>query len=97
MFSRTDNALHVEDVRLTTIADAVGTPAYVYSQSAIEERYRRLAQALDGASICYSVKANSNLAILRLMGSLGAGFDIVSAGELERVLLAGGDPERVIF
>ena len=97
MFSRTDNALHVEDVCLTAIADAVGTPAYVYSQSAIEERYRCLAQHLDDAGICYSVKANSNLAILRLMQDLGAGFDIVSGGELERVLLAGGDPERVIF
>ncbi len=97
MFSRTDNALHVEDVCLTVIADAVGTPAYVYSQSDIEGRYRRLARSLGDASICYSVKANSNLAILRLMESLGAGFDIVSGGELERVLLAGGPPERVIF
>lgn len=97
MFSRTDNALHVEDVCLTAIADAVGTPAYVYSQSAIEERFSRLTRALDDCSICYSVKANSNLAILRLMQSLGAGFDIVSGGELERVMLAGGAPERVIF
>ena len=97
MFSRTDNALCVEDVCLTAIADAVGTPAYVYSQSAIEARYRRLSQHLGDASICYSVKANSNLAILRLMQSLGAGFDIVSGGELERVLLASGNPERVIF
>lgn len=97
MFSRTDNALHVEDVSLTAIADAVGTPAYVYSQSAIEDRFQRLARSLGHASICYSVKANSNLAILRLMQDLGAGFDIVSGGELERVLLAGGDPERVVF
>jgi len=97
MFSRIDNALHVEDVCLADIADAVGTPAYVYSQSVIEERYRRLAQSLGDTSICYSVKANSNLAILRVMQDLGAGFDIVSDGELERVLLAGGDPERVIF
>ena len=97
MFSRTDNVLHVENVCLTDIADAVGTPAYVYSQSDIEERYRRLARHLTDASICYSVKANSNLAILRLMESLGAGFDIVSGGELERVMLAGGDPGRVIF
>ena len=97
MFSRIDNALHVEDIRLTAIADGVGTPAYVYSQSMIEERYRHLSQHLDAANICYSVKANSNLAILKLMKGLGAGFDIVSGGELERVLLAGGDPERVIF
>ena len=97
MFSRTDNTLHAEDVCLTAIADAVGTPAYVYSQSAIEERYRRLARSLGDTRICFSVKANSNLAILRLMQSLGAGFDIVSGGELERVLLAGGDPERVIY
>ena len=97
MFSRTDNALHVEDVRLTDIADAVGTPAYVYSQGVIEQRYSRLTQALDGCSICYAVKANANLAILRLMRELGAGFDIVSGGELERVLLAGGAAERVVF
>ena len=97
MFSRTDNALHVEDVRLTDIADAVGTPAYVYSQGVIEQRYSRLTRALDGCSICYAVKANANLAILKLMQSLGAGFDIVSGGELERVLLAGGAPERVVF
>lgn len=97
MFSRTDNALHVEDVSLTAIADAVGTPAYVYSQSTIEDRYQRLAESLGDAAICYSVKANSNVAILRLMQDLGAGFDIVSGGELERVLLAAGDPERVIF
>ena len=97
MFSRTDNALYVENVCLTDIADAVGTPAYVYSQSDIEERFRRLARSLDDAGICYSVKANSNLAILGLMESLGAGFDIVSGGELERVMLAGGDPGRVIF
>ncbi len=97
MFSRTDNALYVEDVSLTAIADAVGTPAYVYSRSTIEDRYRRLAESLCDAGICYSVKANSNLAILRLMQDLGAGFDIVSGGELERVLLVGGDPERVVF
>ena len=97
MFSRTDNALHVEDVRLTDIADAVGTPAYVYSQGVIEQRFSRLTQALDGCSICYAVKANANIAILKLMQSLGAGFDIVSGGELERVLLAGGAPERVVF
>ncbi len=97
MFSRTDNALHVEDVRLTDIADAVGTPAYVYSQGVIEQRFSRLTQALDGCSICYAVKANANIAILKLMQSLGAGFDIVSGGELERVLLAGGAAERVVF
>ena len=97
MFSRTDNELHVEDVRLTEIADAVGTPAYVYSQGAIEERFSRLTHALDGCDICYAVKANANIAILKLMQGLGAGFDIVSGGELERVLLAGGAAERVVF
>ena len=97
MFSRTDNELRVEDVRLTDIADAVGTPAYVYSQGAIEERFSRLTQALDGCSICYAVKANANIAILKVMQGLGAGFDIVSGGELERVLLAGGAAEGVVF
>ncbi|MYE13319.1 MAG: diaminopimelate decarboxylase [Gammaproteobacteria bacterium] len=99
MFGRRDNAIGVEDVPLAAIADAVGTPAYVYSRAVIEDRYRRLSRALAGgrARICYAVKANANLAILRLMLELGAGFDIVSAGELQRVLRAGGAGEDVVF
>ncbi len=99
MFGRVNNVMGVEDVPLVAIADAVGTPAYVYSQGAIEDRYRRLARALGGgrARICYAVKANANLAILGLMRELGAGFDIVSAGELQRVLRAGGAAGDVVF
>ncbi len=99
MFGRIDNAIGIEGVSLTAIADAVGTPAYVYSRSSIEDRYHRLSRALQGGSthICYAVKANANLAILRLMRELGAGFDIVSGGELERVLRVGGAPEDIVF
>ena len=96
--------LHVEGVALSTIAERFGTPAYVYSKAALVEGYRRYADAIeacgessDRASICYAVKANPNLSILRLFAGQGAGFDIVSGGELERVLKAGGDPARVIF
>ena len=99
MFGRIDNAIGVEDVPFSAIADAVGTPAYVYSTAAIEARYQRLSRALQGGRvrICYAVKANANLSILRLMRDLGAGFDIVSAGELQRVLRAGGAAEDIVF
>ena len=99
MFGRIDNVLGIEDVPLTAIAEAVGTPAYVYSRAVIEDRFRRVSEALQPgpARICYAVKANGNLAILALMKELGAGFDIVSGGELERVLRAGGEPGDVVF
>ena len=98
-YVRRDGELHVDDVPLSRIAAAVGTPAYVYSWASIRDRYRRLAKALAGTDhrICYAVKANSALAIIARLASLGAGFDVVSAGELERVLRAGGDPARVVF
>lgn len=91
--------LHAEDVALSAIAEACGTPTYVYSRATIERHYRVMDEALGGVphSICYAVKAASNLAILGLLARLGAGFDIVSVGELERVLAAGGLPERVMF
>ena len=84
---------------LTRIADEVGTPAYVYDAATIRSRYERLRRALDGIPhrIHYSVKANSNLAVLHLLQSLGAGADIVSAGELARVAAAGFAPERIVF
>lgn len=92
-------ALCVEGVPLDEIAARFGTPAYVYSRTAIEGAYREYADALHGrdALVCYSVKANSNLSVLALMAALGAGFDIVSGGELSRVLAAGGDPRRIVF
>lgn len=91
--------LYAEDVPLRAIAETYGTPTYVYSRATIERHYRVMDEALGGVphTICYAVKAASNLAILAVLARLGAGFDIVSVGELERVLLAGGDPQRVMF
>ena len=98
-FSRQDGELLAEDVRLNDIADNVGTPVYVYSKRYFESRYGALEAALAplDARICYAVKANSNLSVLRCFQALGAGFDIVSGGELQRVLAAGGRPETVVF
>ncbi|MEM1230359.1 MAG: diaminopimelate decarboxylase [Pseudomonadota bacterium] len=92
-------ALHFSGVALSAIAAAVGTPCYVYSRPLIEARYRELAEAFEGVDhqLCYAVKANSNLSVLAVLAELGAGFDIVSAGELERVIAAGGDPAKVVF
>lgn len=91
-----------EQVTLASIAEQFSTPCYVYSRQAIEQSYLGYRQALDsrGANqhlICYSVKANSNLAVLSVLAKLGSGFDIVSGGELERVIRAGGDPAKVVF
>jgi len=98
-FTYRDGALCAEQVPLDSIAQRFGTPCYVYSRAAIELAYAEFARALAGrdALICYSVKANSNLAVLALMARLGAGFDIVSGGELARVLAAGGDPRKTVF
>ncbi|MBZ9558873.1 MULTISPECIES: diaminopimelate decarboxylase [unclassified Modicisalibacter] len=98
-FDYRDGVLHGEDVSLATIAARYGTPCYVYSRATLERHYRAYSEALAGHPhlICYAVKANSNLAVLNLLARLGAGFDIVSVGELERVLAAGGDPARVVF
>src|SRR5215469_17084488 len=89
-FTYNHNQLHCERVPLVKLAEKYGTPLYVYSASAIRERYRVLDRAFHSVkhTICYSVKANSNLSLLRLLAGLGAGFDIVSGGELERVRLA---------
>lgn len=94
-----DDVLHVEDVAIPDIVAAVGTPTYVYSKGHFQRQYERLSAALEifSGDICYAVKANSNLAVLRLFNELGAGFDIVSGGELQRVLAAGADPGRVVF
>ena len=98
-FTRRAGALHVEDVALDALARDYGTPLYVYSAGAIEARYQAFTAAFarHPHQVCYAVKANSNLAVLQLLARLGAGFDIVSGGELERVLRAGGDPARVVF
>jgi diaminopimelate decarboxylase len=103
-FTYQQNTLHVEGVSLTDIAARFGTPAYVYSKAALIENFSAYANACRqhvrdtaDALICYAVKANSNLAILNLLHQQGSGFDIVSGGELLRVLAAGGDPRKVIF
>src|SRR5210317_242479 len=98
-FEYRDGELHCEDVSLCAIADQVGTPAYVYSREALARAYLDYAKALEGrdALICFAVKANSNLAVLNVLARLGAGFDIVSGGELERVLRAGAEPGKVVF
>ena len=97
--SRRAGLLHVEAAPLDSIAARFGTPCYVYSKAALEEAYRVYDQALAAHPhlICYAVKANSSLAILNVFARLGAGFDIVSGGELARVLAAGGDAGKVVF
>lgn len=98
-FAYRDGMLHAEDVPLPQIAAAHGTPCYVYSRAALLSRFEEFRQALAGRDtlLCYAVKANSNLAILNLLARAGAGFDIVSGGELARVIAAGGDPAKVVF
>lgn len=98
-FRYRDGVLYAEGISLETVARRFGTPCFVYSRAAIEHNYRAFARALAGrdALVCYSVKANSNLAVLALMARLGAGFDIVSGGELARVKAAGGDLRKVVF
>lgn len=97
--TRQDNELTLESASLNAIADQYGTPCYVYSKAAITNAYRTYTEALGDypGKICYAVKANSNLAILQILASLGAHFDIVSGGELERVLHAGGAASHIIF
>ena len=91
--------LYCEDVPVHGVAERFGTPTYVYSQARILDNYRRFSQGLDDLPclVCYSVKANSNLRILKLLSGAGAGFDVVSGGELERAVRAGARPERVVF
>jgi diaminopimelate decarboxylase len=91
--------LHVENVSLARVATQFGTPCYVYSRAALTQAFRSFSAAFASREhlVCYAVKANSSLAILDLFGRLGSGFDIVSGGELERVLAAGGNPATVVF
>jgi diaminopimelate decarboxylase len=98
-YSYRNGVLHAEEVALDELARRFGTPCYVYSRAAIESAYGEFARALRGrdSMICYSVKANSNLAVLALLAGLGSGFDIVSGGELSRVIAAGGDPGKTLF
>jgi len=98
-FSDRDGELYAEGVALSVIATRFGTPCYVYSRAAIEQQFRAFDTAFGTRPhrVCYAVKANSTLAVLNVLARLGAGFDIVSGGELERVCRAGGDPRNVIF
>lgn len=102
-FTLKDGVLHAESVALPKIAQQFGTPAYVYSRSALESSLHEFQDVLgshpagNGALVCFAAKANSNLAILNVFARMGAGFDIVSGGELQRVLAAGADPKKVVF
>ena len=98
-FNYRSGELFAENVAVEDIARRFGTPAYVYSRATLERHYRAYDDALAGRPhlVCYAVKANSNIAVLNVLARLGAGFDIVSAGELERVIRAGGDPAKTVF
>ncbi|MDE2440533.1 MAG: diaminopimelate decarboxylase [Betaproteobacteria bacterium] len=102
-FALKNGVLHAESVPLTAVAEQFGTPAYVYSRAALTASLHEFQDILgghpagNGALVCYAVKANSNLAILNLFARLGAGFDIVSGGELQRVLAAGANPQKIVF
>ncbi len=98
-FQRRGGQLLAEDVPLDALARAYGTPLYVYSTATLKRHWKVLDRSLAGVRhlVCYAAKANGNLAILDLFARLGAGFDIVSGGELYRVLKAGGDPRKVVY
>ena len=99
VFRRIEGALYCEGVALASIAGQFGTPTYVYSRAAIERAFAAYVDALRGrpSLLCYAMKANSNLAVLNLLARAGSGFDIVSGGELARVIAASGDPRKVVF
>jgi diaminopimelate decarboxylase len=98
-FAYREGHLYAENVAVSDIAAVHGTPCYVYSRAALEAAFMEYRNALEGVDhlVCYAVKANSNLAVLDVLARLGAGFDIVSGGELERVIAAGGDPSKIVF
>lgn len=98
-FSRIRGILHAEQCSLLQLAEQFGTPLYVYSKAAFEKHYLDMDRAFDfiDHQICFAVKSNSNLAVLNVLAKLGAGFDIVTGGELARVLAAGGDPAKIVF
>ncbi len=99
VFTYQENALTAENVSLAHIAQTVGTPSYVYSKAALVEAYQSFNQGFKdgGHLVCFAVKANPSLGVLNVFAALGAGFDIVSGGELARVIAAGGDPKKVVF
>ncbi|GAM56341.1 diaminopimelate decarboxylase [Vibrio ishigakensis] len=94
-----DGQLWAEDVSLSQVAEQFGTPTYVYSRATLERHWKAFDQSVGDFPhlVCYAVKANSNIGVLNALARLGSGFDIVSRGELERVVAAGGDPSKVVF
>ncbi|WP_445116365.1 diaminopimelate decarboxylase [Acinetobacter sp. WZC-1] len=98
-FTRIQGTLHAEQCSLQQLAQQFGTPLYVYSKAAFEKHYSQMDQAFDfiDHQICFAVKSNSNIAVLNVLARLGSGFDIVTGGELTRVLAAGGDPAKIVF
>lgn len=98
-FSYQDRQLYAEQVAVSDIAKQFGTPTYIYSRAHIEKQFKSYQDALKGTDhlVCFAIKANSNIAVLNVLARIGAGFDIVSRGELERVLAAGGDAHKVVF
>lgn len=98
-FNYRNNELFAEDIAVQDIVYKYGSPCYIYSRATLERHWKAFDQAFGGQAhlICYAVKANSNIAILNLLARLGSGFDIVSLGELERVITAGGDPKKIVF
>ncbi len=98
-FNYKGDDLYCEDIAISELAETYGTPLYVYSRATLERHWHAFDRALAGRDhlVCYAVKANSNLAILNLLARLGSGFDIVSGGELQRVLRAGGEPDKIVF
>lgn len=98
-FEYRNKTLFCENVKIDDIISEVGTPAYIYSKNAILERYRELEMAFRGVEtlICFSVKSNSNLSVCKVLAEEGAGFDVVSGGELFRAIKAGGDPSKIVF
>ena len=98
-FNYRDGQLYAEDVAIKDIAKDHGSPCYVYSRATFERHWRAFDDALSSHEhlVCFAVKANSNLAVLNILAKIGSGFDIVSGGELERVLAAGGDAKKIVF
>src|SRR6267154_1272791 len=98
-FHYVGNKLYCEDISVETLAKRFGTPLYIYSQRTLVEHFQKLDRAMAGVDhlICFAVKSNSNQSVLRSLASLGSGFDIVSGGELQRVMAAGGDPHKCVF
>src|SRR4051794_22124309 len=98
-FRYVGDKLHCERVSIESLAKKFGTPLYVYSQKTLTDHFQKLDTALAGLDhlICFAMKSNSNQAVLRVLANLGGGFDIVSEGELHRVIAAGGNPEKCVF